>query len=269
MDKLRRWLPILGVALLLMGAPWVTQARPQSPPAAEQTRRCPTFPGANQFVRKIDNRFHPLEPGTTFIYRETADGETERDVVTVTNKTKTILGVKTVVVRDTVTDANGDLVEDTFDWYAQDKAGNVWYFGEDTKEYKNGRVVSTEGSWQAGVKGAKPGIVMEAKPRPGDSYMQECAPGVAEDAAKVLRLGQSVTVPFGTFDDVLVTKDYNLLEKPVEHKYYAPCIGLVRAELVKGGKEEAVLVDVQEPSGKSSSACDRSSAKSPTSNVGS
>jgi hypothetical protein len=264
-----RWLPILGVALLLVGAPWATLARPQSPPSAEQTRRCPTFPGANQFVRKIDNRFLPLEPGTTFIYREKADGETERDVVTVTDKTKTILGVKTVVVRDTVTNGQGDFVEDTLDWYAQDKAGNVWYFGEDTKEYKNGRVVSTEGSWQAGVKGAKPGIVMKAHPRPGDTYMQECAPGVAEDAAKVLRLGQSVTVPYGTFDDVLVTKDYNLLEKPVEHKYYAPCIGLVRAELVKGGKEVAELVDVQESSGKTktSSACDRSSASSPASHA--
>ena len=250
-----RWLPILSVALLLVGAPWATLARPQSP-SVEATRRCPTFPGPKQFVRKIDNRFLPLEPGTTFIYRETADGETERDVVTVTSKTKTILGVKTVVVRDTVTDANGDLVEDTLDWYSQDKDGNVWYFGEDTKEYKNGHVVSTEGSWQAGVKGAKPGIVMEAHPHPGDIYMQECARGVAEDTAKVLQLGQSVTVPYGTFHNVLVTKDYTPLDKPVEHKHYAPCIGLVRAELVKGGQEEAVLVDVQGPSGKTSSACD-------------
>jgi hypothetical protein len=253
-----RWLPILGITLLLVSAPWTTLAGPQSP-SVETTRRCPTFPGEKQFVRKIDNRYLPLEPGTTFIYREKADGETERDVVAVTHETKTILGVKTVVVRDTVTDANDDLVEDTLDWYAQDKAGNVWYFGEDTKEYKNGHVVTTEGSWLAGVKGAKPGIVMEAHPRPGDIYMQECAPGVAEDMAKVLQLDQSVTVPFGTFHNVLLTKDYTPLDKAVEHKYYAPCIGVVREELVKGGKEVAVLVDVQTPSGKTSSACDRSS----------
>jgi len=263
-----RWLPILGVALLLLGAPWVTMARPQSPVSVEKTRQCPKFPGANQFVRTIDNRFLPLEPGTTFIYREKADGETERDVVAVTDQTKTILGVKTVVVRDTATDAQGGLVEDTLDWYAQDKAGNVWYFGEDTKEYKNGHVVSTEGSWQAGVKGAKPGIVMEAHPRPGDTYLQECAPGVAEDTATVLQLGQSVTVPFGTFHNVLVTEDYTPLDSPVEHKQYAPCIGLVRAEVIKGGKEVAVLVDVQEPSGKTTSACDRSSARSQTSHEG-
>jgi hypothetical protein len=262
-----RWLPILGVTLLLVATPWAALARPQAPPSAEKTRQCPKFPGANRFVRTIDNRFLPLEPGTTFIYREKADGETERDVVAVTNETKTILGVETVVVRDTVTDAQGDLVEDTLDWYAQDKAGNVWYFGENTKEYKNGRVVSTEGSWQAGVKDAKPGIVMKAHPRLGDTYQQECAPGVAEDAATVLQLNQSVKVPFGTFHNVLVTKDYTPLDKPVEHKYYAPCIGLVRAEMVKGGKEVAVLVDVQEPAGKTSSACDRSS-KSQTSRMG-
>ena len=263
-----RWLPMLGVTLLLVGAPWATLARPQSPLSAEKTRQCPKFPGANQFVRTIDNRFLPLEPGTTFIYREKADGETQRDVVAVTDKTKTILGVETVVVRDTAKDAHGDLVEDTLDWYAQDKAGNVWYFGEDTKEYKNGHVVSTEGSWQAGVKGAKPGIVMEAHPRPGDTYQQECASGVAEDRATVLQLGQSVTVPFGTFHDVLVTKDYTPLDKPVEHKYYAPCIGLVRSEIVKGGKEVAVLVDVQQSSGTTSSACDRSSTRSETSRQG-
>jgi hypothetical protein len=149
-----RWLPILGVALLLVGAPWATLARPQSPPSAEATGRCPTFPGANQFVQTIDNRFLPLEPGTTFIYREKADGQTQRDVVVVTDKTKTILGVKTIVVRDTVTDAQGDLVEDTLDWYAQDKDGNVWYMGENSLELKHGRFVrrvrrSTKpGSWE-------------------------------------------------------------------------------------------------------------------------
>jgi len=251
-----RWLLILGFALLLAGTPWATLARLQSPPSAEKTQRCPTFPGANQFVQTIDNRFLPLEPGTTFIYREKADGETNRDVVAVTNQTKTILGVETVVVRDTATDAKGDLVEDTLDWYGQDKAGNVWYFGEDTKEYKNGHVATTKGSWQAGVKGAKPGIVMEANPHPGNTYRQECASGVAEDAAKVLRLGESVTVPFGTFHNVLVTKDYTLLDSTVEHKQYAPCIGFVRSEMVKGGKEVAVLVDVQEPLGQTNSACD-------------
>ncbi len=173
------------------------------------------------FVDRIDNRYFPLKPGTTFIYEGTKGGQAQRDVITVTHATKRILGVDTVVVRDRVTE-EGELIELTFDWFAQDKYGNVWYFGEDSKEYENGVVVSTEGSWEAGVNGGQPGIAMEGHPKVGVSYRQEFAPGVAEDMAKVLSLTKSVSVPYGSFEHVLLTKEWTPLDPGVvEHKYYA------------------------------------------------
>ena len=135
------------------------------------------------FDDEIDNPYLPLRPGSVWIYR----GEEALDIVRVTDKTKTILGVETTVVLD-VAFSEGEVVEKTFDWFAQDEDGNVWYFGEDTKEFEDGRVVSTEGSWEAGVDGAKPGIVMQADPQVGQNYAQEDAPGVAEDEATVLSL---------------------------------------------------------------------------------
>src|SRR5687768_15919643 len=121
------------------------------------------------FVSVIDNPYLPLEPGTTLVYEGRSDGERELIVVTVTDQTKEILGVTATVVRDRVF-VNSELAEDTFDWYAQDRHGNVWYLGEDTKEYEEGKVVTTEGSWEAGVDGAQPGIIMLADPQPGDRY---------------------------------------------------------------------------------------------------
>lgn len=195
------------------------------------------------FVKKIDNKYFPLKPGTKFLYTGVTEEGNEVNEVFVTDDTKVILGVTTVVVRDTVK-VNGELTEKTFDWYAQDKQGNVWYFGEDSKEYKNGKVVSTEGSWEAGVDGAKPGIIMEANPHIGDTYQQELAKGVAEDMAKVLSLTESVSVPFGSFDHVLQTKEWTPLEPGmVEHKFYAPKIGLVLAIQVKGPQERIELIN--------------------------
>jgi hypothetical protein len=175
------------------------------------------------FTTTIDNKYFPLKPGTAFVY----EGNTERDVMTVTHDTKQIMGVKCVVVDDRATQ-NGELIEGTFDWYAQDKEGKVWYFGEDTKEYKNGKVTSTEGSWEAGVNGAKPGIIMQAHPKVGQSYRQEYYKGHAEDMAKVISLNDSIRVPYGSFDHVLVTKEWTPLQPGyVEHKYYAPGVGQV------------------------------------------
>jgi hypothetical protein len=135
--------------------------------------------------------------------------------------------VKCVVVNDKAW-KNGKLIEQTYDWHAQDKEGNVWYFGEDTKEYKNGKVTSTKGSWEAGVDGAKPGIIMEAHPKVGQSYRQEYYEGEAEDMAKVQSLNESLTVPYGSFDHVLVTKEWTPLEPSYhEHKYYARGVGQV------------------------------------------
>ncbi|MBI4789417.1 MAG: hypothetical protein HY782_20500 [Chloroflexi bacterium] len=193
----------------------------------------------------IDNSYMPLEPGTTFIYEGKADGETFYETFVVTDETKTILGIKARVVRDTVWE-NGELVELTEDWFAQDDAGNVWYLGEFSTDYQNGKVVGHEGSWQAGVKGAEPGIVMLANPKVGDSYAQEVAPGVAEDKATVLKLNETLRVPHGRFTNVLVIKEFTPLEPGVvEHKYYAPGVGQIKTQMVKGGNEVSRLKDVK------------------------
>ena len=143
-----------------------------------------------------------------------------------------------------------DLTEATFDWYAQDNEGNVWYMGEDSKEYENGEVVSTEGSWEAGVDGAKPGIIMKADPQVGDSYRQEFYPGHAEDAAKVVSLNETVTVPFGTFTNCLQTRDVNLLD-PTENedKYYCTSVGGVTLEVAIDSGERTELIDFQQGAG--------------------
>ena len=197
------------------------------------------------FVGYVDNKFFPLRPGTTFYYEGTKEGIPATNVMFVTHETKEILGITTIVVRDRAFE-EGVLVEETFDWYAQDRAGNVWYFGEDAKELDpNGNVISTGGSWEAGVERAQPGIIMLSDPHVGDRYRQELAPGVAEDMAKVLSLHKSKCVPYGCFDDVLLTKEWSPL-KPgvVERKYYAEDVGLILAVMVKGGHERIELVQI-------------------------
>jgi len=204
----------------------------------------------SNFVKKIDNPYFPLKPGTTFIYRGETEGTPTRDVTIVTHQTKEILGVTTTVVHDRVYE-DGILSEDTLDWYAQDKQGNVWYFGEDTKELdENGNVVSTEGTWLAGVNGAEPGIVMLAHPHKGDKYQQEFATGAAEDMAQVLGFKNSLCVRYGCFKHVLVTKEWTPLEPGVvENKYYAKGIGFIYSEMVKGGDETLELVRIRHQNG--------------------
>jgi hypothetical protein len=191
----------------------------------------------------IDNKYFPLKSGTTFTYKGTSDGAPTKDVVIVTDKTKDILGVTARVVHDTVYE-NGKAAEVTDDWYAQDNSGNVWYLGESTKELESG---STEGSWEAGVKGAKPGIIMEANPHVDDTYYQEFLNGVAEDQATVIQDDASVCVPYGCFDNkVLVTKEFTALEpEVVDHKYYAPGVGDIKEETVQGGNEKLELVSIK------------------------
>jgi hypothetical protein len=197
------------------------------------------------FVTTVDNPYFPLTPGTIFVFAGTSEGEREEVTVRVTGRTKVIQGVTCVVVRDTVR-TGGEVTEDTFDWYAQDVDGNVWYMGEDTKEYDRGEVVSTEGSWEGGVHGALPGVIMPADPMVGLAYTQEHYAGQAEDKGKIVALGRQVSVPYGSFDDVLVTEDWTPLEQNVlERKSYAPGIGVVFEELVKGGQEVLRLVEVR------------------------
>jgi hypothetical protein len=202
------------------------------------------FMGPGDFTTRIDNPYLPMRPGSRWVYRETdSDGSVQRVVVKVTRRTRLIAnGVRARVVRDTVTE-RGRLVEDTFDWYAQDRAGNVWYMGEDTTEYENGRPVSKSGSWEAGVDGARAGIVMLARPRPGREYRQEYYEGEAEDRARVLSLDDQAEVPAGHYTGVLTTKDWNPLEPDVlEYKLYAKGVGLVLAVHVSGGSEREELV---------------------------
>jgi hypothetical protein len=175
------------------------------------------------FSTAITNPFLPIVPGTT----RTFSAGDQTVVVEVTSKTKVIMGVTCVEVRDTKK-AGTTLLEDTTDWYAQDSAGNVWYFGEQTAEYENGAVVSTAGTWTAGVGGAQPGIVMLATPRVGDVYRQEYLACEAEDTAEVVALGETVTVPLGTFTDCVRTRDYTILELVSnEYKWYCRGIGQV------------------------------------------
>ncbi len=197
------------------------------------------------FMSQIDNPYFPLEPGTTFIYRGENEGTPIRIEVIVTRETKEIMGVMTTVVRQ-INYEDGVLVEDTLDWFAQDKDGNVWYFGEDTKAFDENGNVSTEGSWEAGVDGAKPGIIMLAHSRKGDRYQQEYYPGEAEGMAQVLGYKDSLCVRYGCFKDVLQIKEWSPLDPGVvEHKFYAKGVGLIFATVVKGGEEQLELVRVR------------------------
>jgi hypothetical protein len=186
-------------------------------------------------------------PGTRWTYREVdPEGATQEVVIVATTDTKTLAnGITARVIRDTVT-LDGEIIEDTFDWYAQDTAGNIWYLGEDTAEFENGEIVSTAGSWEAGVDGALPGIILPADPAPGMRYRQEYYEGEAEDNGEVLSIEEMAEVPFGQFDGLLLTKDTITIEPDVlEYKLYAPGIGpvLILGISGGGGREELIQVD--------------------------
>jgi hypothetical protein len=205
--------------------------------------------------QEIDNRYFPLDPGTTLVYHTfAADGSLEQiDTVKVTENTAKIDGVTCTVVSDIVRDpVTSQLIEKTKDYYAQDKKGNVWYFGEDTAEYENGKLVTTEGSWRAGVNGAQPGIIMEAHPKVGDSYDQENAPGVSQDHAKVIGRDGSVSVPYGHFHHVLVTFETTPLD-PTDRsiKSYAAGVGdVLEKELQTGEVSKLVSLTTDDSAAK-------------------
>jgi hypothetical protein len=195
-----------------------------------------------EFTTKIDNPYWPLAVGSRWVYSEVENGLDQRVVVTVTNRTKVIDGVTARVVHDVVS-AHGQPIEKTYDWYAQDSSGNVWYMGEDTKEYKNGKTVSSAGSWEAGVDGAEAGVIMPGEPTVGQSYRQEYDKGNAEDKARVTSVDATATVPFGSFDHVLQTRDVNPLETNfVERKYYARGVGPIETVQVSGGQAHEELL---------------------------
>ena len=245
-SKARLFLPAIArngfAVVLLCGATSVTLAaaasRDTRPPAYH-----PTIDPAN-FQATVDNPYLPLIPGTVFKFTEKADGQVADDTVTVTQDTRQIMGVQCVVVHDVVRE-KGVLEEETYDWYAQDKEGAVWYFGEDTKEIDDNGKISTEGSWQAGVGGALPGLIMPAHPAPGEPFRQEYLAGHAEDMGQIVALNSGIKVPYGPFTDCVKTKEWSMIESGYESKWYARGIGVVREESTKG--EIAELVSVTRP----------------------
>jgi hypothetical protein len=232
MRAITLWSAIVGSVLVLMTA--CTSNSSSSSSQKEHKAYTPHIDPAH-FTTKIDNEYFPMKPGTTFLY----EGKGERDEMSVTHQTKKVMGVECIVVDDRAWE-DGKLIEKTYDWFAQDKEGTVWYFGEDTREYENGKVTSTKGSWEAGVDGAKPGIIMQALPKVGQVYHQEYYPGEAMDMAKVLSLDASVRVSYGSFDHVIETKEWTPLQ-PVfyEKKYYVRGVGPL------GNPADLGLVDVK------------------------
>ena len=217
--------PLAAVTLLVSGCK--EMLAPPEVPAPEGARSAlPDF-DPDAFVEGIDHPYLGFEVGRTMRYRGETDEGVEIIEVTVTADTKTILGVDATVVHDQVF-LEGDLIEDTYDWYAQDEGGNVWYLGEDSKEIEDGEVVSTEGSWEAGVDGAQAGILMWASPQRGRAYYQEYYEGEAEDEARVLSFDEFVSVAAGDFDHCWKTQEWTKLEPTaMEFKFYAPGVGMV------------------------------------------
>jgi hypothetical protein len=197
------------------------------------------------FTTRIDNPYWPMRPGSHWVYREVEDGEVHRDDVTVTNRTRTLRRIEARVVHDRVSQA-GVTLEETDDWYAQDSQGNLWYLGEDTAEYENGKLKTKEGSWAYGVDGAQPGVILPAHPKQGMSYREEYYAGHAEDAAEVLDVASQVQVPFGRFHGALLTRNYSALEPAVEEmKLYARGVGPVMELLVSGGSGRTELLSFE------------------------
>lgn len=245
---------VAAAMLAVLGAGCGSSSNSSSPTTANSTSAPSAAPvhgsyspsiDPGDFVSTIDNRYFPLKPGTSFHYKGVAeDGKTpQADDMAVTSQTKTILGVKCTVIRDTVS-SRGRLIERTFDWYAQDKAGNVWYMGEDAREVKGGRLVKVDDSWEGGKNGAKPGIIMPGNPQPGDEYRQEYYPRFALDQARVLGSGGSITVPAGTYKSTLLTEETSPIDPARERKYYVAGVGDIKEQTVAGNHELIRLISI-------------------------
>ena len=231
---------VAAVAAAMIAGIWASSA------TAVVRTSAPVF-DPNNFVTVVDNQYYPLPVGRTLVYSGVKDGQTQRDTVTITSQTKVILGVSATVVSD-IADHNGTLLEKTSDWYAQDKQGNVWYLGEDTVQFLPHGKTDTSGSWQAGVNGAVPGIIMEANPQIPDAYRQEFLAGQAEDTAWIVGRGGTVSVPYGKVRNVLTTLEATRLEPGAyDQKVYGPGIGIVVEQSLSGANEYANLESVSGP----------------------
>jgi hypothetical protein len=214
-------------------------------PAAASLAVLP-LPSPGSFAQRIDNKWFPLLPGTVFVYQGEKDGAPGRDVMTVTHRHHTILGISATVVEDRLY-LRGHLAERTTDWYAQDRQGNVWYLGEKTATLDaHGRTISTEGTWKAGVHGARAGIYMPAHPKPGETGRQEYWKGHAEDQYKILSLNAHAISPATSSRHALLTEETTRLEPgTIDHKLYVRGVGTALEQAVKGGSERLALVSVR------------------------
>lgn len=231
MKTILHWSSLL-IAVLVFAMPPVAWGQVILPPGVSGDPVLPAFDPSlfDSSSATITNPYFPLTPNTVYNYRgeleDNGDTVIETSRVFVTTNTRSILGVQTRVVQDTEW-VDGQLAEDTFDWYAQDTAGNVWYFGEDTTSFDEEGNPDTSGSWEAGVGGALPGHIMLANPSAGNHYYQEFFPGEAEDEAVVIATDVSISTELGDFSDVLQTYETTALEPDArEYKYYAPGLGL-------------------------------------------
>ena len=197
------------------------------------------------FNAPVNNPYFPLKPGTVFVYKGSEDGQRLVEHLRVTHKHRMIAGVSTTVVSD-ILYANGHLNEKTTDWYANDNAGNTWYFGERTATYKpSGAVQSRDGSWRAGIDSGVAGLIMPANPHPTDAYRQEFLKGHAEDQAWIVADHGTLRVPYGKVHDVVRSYEWTRLEPGVVSlKLYAPHLGIVAERDVAGGNEDMELVAV-------------------------
>lgn len=234
-------LAILAGTAAMVWAPWASSA--PSSASACGTSYAPVLDPAN-FGPVIDNPFFPLPVGRKLVYTGIKDGQTQTDIVVVTDQKKVILGISATVVSDIATH-DSTVLEKTFDYYAQDNQGNVWYLGEDTTAFLPNGKADTSGSFLAGVDGAQPGIIMEANPQIPDAYRQECSTGQAEDTAWVVATGGSLSVPYGKVRNVLTTLEATQLEPGAyDEKVYGPGIGIVSERSLTGPNEFAQLVSV-------------------------
>lgn len=231
-------LRISRVALVLVSLIALNQALPSTGAALAASNSA--APPASGYTTRIDNPWYPLGPGTVLTYQGQKDRKAANRVVTVTGKTLKIAGVSCVVVEDDLYFAD-ELAEKNVEYYAQDSAGSVWNFGEDAQEFENGKLAVSE-SWRAGVDGAQPALVMEASPVVGHSFVHE----FSKNYFAVVSLAEPLRVPYGSFTDALVTKEWSPLERDVlTQKYYLRGVGEARDEVVRGPKEEFVLVSVK------------------------
>jgi hypothetical protein len=200
------------------------------------------------FTADIDNVYWPMEPGSRWTLREIdEEGSEVQVVITVSTETKEIAnGITARIVRDTVTQ-DGELIEDTFDWYAQAADGTIWYLGESTAEFENGEISTTAGSFEAGVDGALPGVIMPGEPVDGMRYRQEYYEGEAEDKAAIITVGEEmVQVPAGLFDEIVMTRDLVPTEPKVQElKFFARDVGPVLSMPTDGDGGRASLVSYE------------------------